>query len=532
MGKAVRRAKRTKTGKKRANKSKETVSGLYSLVKDKFWKHFIYAYLLLPIFIFVLGWLRWYLAIPLAAGIVYAFIRCVREDHTIYEDVITKENWLRLTVALAIIAAWVLLSGIGGICYQNYDHFARSTIYRALVEYEWPVISEDGTRTLIYYIGFWLPASIVGKMFGFEAGYFFQILWTILGVWLVYIMLCVWRRKVSLWPLGVMIFFSGLDIIGWWIMNPDSGGFPKMELLEFWATDLQFSSMTTQLFWVFNQSVPAWVGIMLIMLLAEQNSRRNMLLVSGTLMLTSTFPFIGVLPFVVYFLIRGFRFEKENRKERFREILSVQNVIGVFGIGIVSLLYLTGNVSAGNISRDTIALSGTDANLLGAAVRTLGGFSVAFITIPFTDGQGRYFWFYLLEFGLYSIMIHKYEYKNPVHYIIIGTLLVCPLIKVGGQHDFGMRASIPALFILMLLVIRSLERIAKKKSFWLYPALLVLALGAVTPFNEIHRSIDETITRRSFNQSVRQPEVAISKLLTYSNFSGEADNFFMKYLGK
>ncbi len=533
--------------------SQEKASCLRFLVSDGVWRSVTYAYLLLPFLIFVLGWLKWYFAIPIAAGVGYAFFRAMKAESTAYDDIFRKENAVRLLAALAIIVIWVVLSGIGGICFQNRDHGARTTIYRALVDYDWPVVAPDGTRTLIYYIGFWIPSALVGKLFGFDAGYFFQVIWAVMGIWLVYLHLCVWRKKVNLWPLLIMIFFSGLDIVGWWIEFPDWGSFPWTEHLEWWAEDFQFSSMTTQLFWVFNQCIPAWLGVMLIMVHAEQNNRRNMLFVLSTLMFTSTFPFVGMLPFVVYFLLKGLKLDWKHIRGQFMEIITVQNMVGVFVIGIVSLLYLIGNVSAGNIAGDSAAFAGTPASLLAgaasgislaSAVSTASGLSLAsmlpaasgffpaFMTLPSVEVLLRYLIFHLLEFGLYAILISKFEYKNPVYYIIIGTLLLCPMIKVGGAHDFCMRASIPALFILMLLVIRSLEKMAAKKSFWLYPALIVLLLGAVTPFNEIHRTIDETIIRKKIDKTMLWPGVSLPEFLYYGNFSGDTDSIFMKYLAK
>lgn len=39
-------------------------------------------------------------------------------------------------------------------------------------------------RGLIYYIGYWLPAAVVGKVFGLTAGYYFQYVWAIIGIFI------------------------------------------------------------------------------------------------------------------------------------------------------------------------------------------------------------------------------------------------------------------------------------------------------------------------------------------------------------
>ena len=112
-------------------------------------------------------------------------------------------------------------------------------------------------------------------------------------------------------------------------------------------------------------------------------------------------------------------------------------------------------------------------------------------------------------------------------------LIICPFIKVGYGYDFCMRASVPALFILMLMCMETLERIRLDgRKYLLAGYCTVLLIGAITPFNEIHRSVRETFWRATYGESVRYPEYNIENRLLYGkNFSGEvAGNIFYKYL--
>ena len=72
------------------------------------------------------------------------------------------------------------------------------------------------------------------------------------------------------------------------------------------------------------------------------------------------------------------------------------------------------------------------------------------------------------------------------------------------------------------------------KKFLLIAYCSVLLLGAITSFNEIHRSVKETFWRVTKGESVRYPEVDIEKqLLRYGNFSGEVSgNLFYEYFAK
>lgn len=85
---------------------------------------------------------------------------------------------------------------------------------------KWPVTatftSDTGTdgRGMVYYIGFWLPAAAIGKFFGIAAGYVAQYVWAVFGICVFYALICLWRKKVMVWPLFVIVFFSGLDVVG------------------------------------------------------------------------------------------------------------------------------------------------------------------------------------------------------------------------------------------------------------------------------------------------------------------------------
>lgn len=465
---------------------------------------FIYLYLILPSVIFIIGWLKPYWG--LLFGILMAFA-CVKGFAGSMQDkcfAMAGCNSKTLLKALVMIALWVYLSGIGGWCYQNGDHGARNAIFRALVEYDWPVISHDGGRGLIYYIGFWLPAACIGKVFGLEAGYAAQVIWAVAGIFIVYYLICVYRGKVDLWPVVFMIFFSGLDYAGAWILGEEE--LINLSLsthLEWWAVDFQFTSMTAQLFWVFNQAIPAWVATIMIM---TQKNCKNMLFILSLTMLSSTIPFVGLIPIAVYFYIQ--RVAEDRRC--WSEIFTFQNMVGVLIIGGCVFLYLIGNVSGGIINQDNAELIVKE-----PAARWL-----------------RYLLFFTLEFGIYLYFVCKYRKRDSLIYLVTAILLVCPFIKVGEGHDFCMRASIPALFILMIMCMETLEKIRKERKRYLMAGYCIaLLLGAITAFNEIHRSVRETYWRVTNGESVRYPEFSIEgELLRYGNFSGKIrENIFYKY---
>ena len=98
-----------------------------------------------------------------------------------------------------------------------------------------------------------------------------------------------------------------------------------------------------------------------------------------------------------------------------------------------------------------------------------------------------------------------------------------------------MRVSIPALFVFMLFCMEAFEKIyraGKWQLFIVYSA--VLLIGAITPFNEIHRTVNMTVQRIVDGQSVRCAEADIeTELLEAGNFSGGTeDSLFYRVLAK
>lgn len=471
---------------------------------DIFVSILIYLYLALPTLIFFIGWLKWYWA--LAFGALTA-VACVKGfSDSIKDKCLLLENIdINIFVkALLLIILWVYLSGIGGYCYQNSDHGVRNALFRALVEYDWPVIAKNGDVGLVYYIGFWLPAACIGKVFGLEAGYAMQMIWAVLGIFIIYYLICVYRKKTDLWPIAFLVFFSGLDYVGTWMLGEEGLDLRMAAHLEWWAIDLQFTSMTAQLFWVFNQAIPAWVATILVL---TQKNCRNMLLILSLTMISSTIPFVGLIPIVIYLFIKRLMVNKRSWKELF----TFQNVIGVLVVGGCVFLYLIGNMTARMDGKSSTELVVKE--------------PLAYLV--------KYLLFFSLEFGVYLYFVFKYKKKDLMVYLITIILMICPFIEVGENYDFCMRASIPSLFILMLMCMEVLEKIRiDRKKYLLTGYCIVLLLGAITGFNEIHRSVKETFWRVTNGDSVRYPEIDIENtLLQPGNFYGEVQgSFFYEHL--
>lgn len=472
--------------------------------------------------LFSIGWMKRRYWIPICIILCICFLKTIFENKQDFYFAITPKDIKKLVFVLFVILFWVYMSGIGKYVFQNDDHYARNAFFEMLVEYDWPIINSNVTGNLegnpsrtsfIYYFGFWIPSAVAGKLFGVQIGYFFQFLWAVLGIFLAYYFICIWQKKIQLWPLLIMIFFSGLDIAGAWFSGQNIFSLGNDTHLEWWAVPYQYSSMTTQLFWVFNQSIPAWLCT--IMILLQKNSK-NIVFILACTMLTSTFPFVGLIPIVFYICMREYAEMKISTahsikiKSFLSNVLSFQNVAGGGIVGIISFLFLKSNIAGGHFMWQS----------------TLGP--------SFHNHLLKYGFFIILEVGIYILLLYKYNQNNRLYFLCVVILCIIPPFKVGNGGDFCMRASIPALFILMLLVIDTLQRASflhDKMVFW--GLIFTICIGSVTPLHEISRTFSHTVSSVNNGEVPSLESYDYIEILNTEHFSGGIDDsFFFKYIAQ
>lgn len=483
-----------------------------------------YIYLTLPFLIFVIGWVRAYIALPVTAIVVLCGWKAWRETPGFWRPEINLDSTVKILFIAAVLGIWVFWSGIGKFVWQNWDHQYRNAIFQVLVDYEWPVydlnaidgnFSKGATVSLIYYIGFWMPAAVVGKLFGLSAGYGFQAVWALLGVILTYYYLCARKRKLLVWPVALLIFFSGLDILGYLSTGIGISTITNDAHLEWWIGPYQYSSMTTQLFWVFNQAIPAWLATIFSM---EQKNNRSLIFILGTIELTSTFPFVGLIPYIAFWMLSrlyGYPLEENQGKHwdlRFKlwlkDTVTIQNLAGGGVIGILSFLYLGGNAAATGMTSQSM---------------------ISFIRgIPWI----RYFAFIIFEVGVYLVLVYKYNKRKPIYFVTAALLLLIPLTN-ENSGNFCMRASIPALFILLILVQDTIEQAYERGDKPILAGIVVaLCIGSVTPVHEQIRTLHMTMAFEDSGNSYNET-VAFEEIFNWANFSGSVeDNFFFEHIAK
>jgi len=490
--------------------------GLGQQTKGKYIPIFAYAYLCIPVLQFLLGWVRPILSIPIALAIVYSLIRCIQKITPVQAGLFSNKN--KLVIMIVILAVWVISSGIGGLVWQNrWDHMYRNAIFRDLVAYDWPVVNLAGgaPRGLCYYIGFWLPSAAIGKLFGFQAGYLFQIVWALIGVVLAFLLICDYLGGVNYKTLLLFLFFSGLDIIPFVLYNIHFGNAGEIltrllqgEHLELQLFQFNSSSNMTLLYWLYNQTIPFWVGFMLV--LREKRSA-SLVFTYALLLLFAPFPTLAMLPLVIY---RYFRLSPEiisrtgfHLRQFVREAITVENMTGVL-FGLVIAAYYASNAATGKMQ------------LIDLSVNTIIHF-VLFLGI---------------EFIVYFVFVFRDAKKDSIWWILFGTMAVFSFVKLGISYDFAWRTCIPAAFYLMLLVMRYAGNIAAKARWKKLLFLFVILLGCVTPVTEVLRTAENTVAiclGKSDETLICNSMKSVfdnTKDICYENFIGKQDSIFATYL--
>ncbi|MBR3630673.1 MAG: hypothetical protein IKN55_09430 [Oscillospiraceae bacterium] len=478
-----------------------------------------YLYLSVPMYIFFFGWLKIGYALLMAAVLTAGLFFAWRAAPEIDVSQFCRKNLLRLFGVGLIAVLWMYFSGIGGLTYQNFDHMWRNAVLTELVSNDWPVIVTDSEyfehpAALIYYFALWLPAALAGKCFGMEAAQSTLFFWCLIGVLLCFTLILGLCRKVSVWIVLGFVFFSGLDTVGDFLLhNSTDYLWFTGNHLEYWMTyDFQMSCMSTQLLWVFNQAIPAWI---ITLLLLCQKDNRSLIFVYTFSFLSCTLPAIGMLPIVACIGIRRMvqSYDKEkpfrqNLPSLLREVFTLQNCVTGILMTLVSYLFLKSNTQSAN----------------------------GFHKLEMKNQLVCYLVFCFLEFVIYYLLIFRAHRRSALYWVSFATLLVVPLIKVGYFADFVMRGSIPSLVVLYILVMQAFLTYRKENARIAFAALLaVFLIGSLTAYHELNRTLFNTVEHAKDPEGhpLIAEEIQLIEGSTRSNFYGEIqDSFFFRYLAK
>lgn len=479
-----------------------------------------YLYMVIPIVIFFIGWLKPYLGIGCSVILLYGLHHFIKKRYR--EDEYFYIESKSLLIIIFAIVAWVFLSGMGGYFYQRGDWHWRNATFRDLINYSWPVIYPETGNAMVYYYAFWMVPALVGKIMGWGAANFALYVWTCTGILISMLLMCKalkanTPKKVSI-MVFLYIFWSGLNIFGILfsgIMGHNSsiigGGYGWSDF----STGYQFTPNNALLEWVFNQTIVPWVAIPLFL----QDKRIDVLAYLGLCVLPfAPFPFVGLFVLTAAWAASEIVCNVRQNACRtiLKQIFSIPNLTSVATVFVVFLLFFKENTAANGSS--------------GA-----GGIGWYIAPWEMTSEQLLVLvLFYIFEFFAYSVLIYKENHNNLFFYVCNTWLFICPFIRVGTGRDFCMRASVPALFMLMCMVV---EYFYKEKGNLMRTVMII----SVITLSSLSTVSDWGEALYHFRAEGRYP-ICADDFITFSNdnavdnlnFVVETPNHtvFYKYLAK
>ncbi|MGV3617774.1 MAG: hypothetical protein ACO1SV_20810 [Fimbriimonas sp.] len=429
------------------------------------------AYLALPVLLFLALWLRPAFAIPAVLVTLAGVIVLLRgtgvppvgipsvplgSGKPGQDAPDTHGRDARATVVACLVVALVatVFSGAGGVGLQNWDYDKHNAVLHDLITRPLPVRYADAgdpalAGPLVYYMGWYMPAAVVGRAFGWTAANVALFLWTFAGLALALLWFSRLAKGTGWWPPLFLLFFSGMDVVGAAFQGRNPLGMSNLSL-HHWAGFAQYTHNLALVNWVPHHALAMWIGTALVLHGVLERGRREGLVGPWALLpFWSPWAMVGVFPLVAIGMFRG--------KGRIASLGSLAVFLGSMPFVMAYLASNRGDV------------------MKGWAWTFTGG-------LPFL---GMISGFLILEFALVAALVWRILRPEGTERWLLATaiagLALLPLYRFGISGDLTMRASLPLLFVLAIFAFRALkvgqgrERIALG---------VLLAIGALSPLHE------------------------------------------------
>lgn len=506
------------------------------------------CYLALPMAIFLVGWLRWWLAPAALAAMAVPCWETVRCCKRLFANEIPRPDpprvrWFDLLLLVLVAVVLSALSGMGGYGVQEGDYFKHNAVLRDLIEKPWPVMvaSPKGHFPMVYYTAWYLPAAVVGKAAGWNAANHFLFAWGTMGLVLSILWFGLLARRINWVTIALFAAFSGLDVVGAAILKlvdfsvDPRGGWATLDWsridwysLRWWNWDIRwwagpttwsYSSNMALLFWVPQQALGGWIATAILLqgMRRDNNPGRSTqwfyLALSA---IWSPLVSIGLLPL----LAADWLLERSSWPARVRSRFTLP---GLCGLALLALMgsYFLARTAPLPFSDDPIARFRFFGNSHYSGLAFLAGVLL----------------FYALEVGalaMLSWVVHRPQERRwrAVVLVSLGFLFVLPFFRYGLNNDLVMRASIPCLMVVALLIARAVLADPSRR-FWRVALVVAVVVGATNPVAEVYRHLCE-IRRRERVLLIPEPsEVKSLWELNCETYDGRADTdfFFRQYIG-
>ncbi len=453
------------------------------------------GYLTLPVLVFLAGWLWWPWALSSTALTVTAFgllakrILATPNLTGVYVDALVP--WHTLFLSLLPLSALTLISGVGGYGPGNIDWVKHHAVLYDLVSQPWPVTYSlpVGRAALVYNVAYYLPAAVVGKVWGWAAANHALFATTLLGAWLVSLWLAVFCPRHTLLAVGVFTFFSGMDSLGFLLHFPVPHRIDFLlhqTHIDWWTAAWQLPAHLTGIFWSPQHTFAAWLATALLLHVYWRDCHFGVeWFLVALLLFWSPFVAVGALPFA--WLVRRMRtapLPEASPRTRWDRVPAIAAIV----LAIVGLLFYAAHYPE---------IPSNQFGVPQPATTPANGFF--FAAKPpnqpseWSAALQEYVLCAALEFGLLALVLTANRHAlvpRERRVLLVSTLFLLGLMlfRYGFYNDLVMRASLPALFALSLLLVLSLPQIRTPASRTFI--VLIFAFGMFTPLLSIRGNLE------------------------------------------
>ncbi|HEX3422042.1 MAG TPA: hypothetical protein VHS33_01380 [Sphingomicrobium sp.] len=399
----------------------------------------------------------WGLSLPLTVGLILgagtAIIALVGRFSANLPPVPFRTFAAAFVISLALFA----LGGEGRFFYANTDWQIRDAVLHDMATNVWPFAYD------IHGAGYFLRAPLgtylLPALFGAHAELALLIsnsLRLALLLTLAWHLFQAKRERVI--ALTVFILFSGWDLLGTAIYSA-LGAHLSWDHIERWNFSYQYSSNVTQAFWVPQHAIAGWSCAVAFLLW-----RKGVVPVgffAATIPLVAIWSPLAIMGAIPFAMLAGL----ELLRRRAVDLKDVALAALACTVALPALLYLQ-----------------LDAEKVGMHVRMAHPWAwllcLALEVLPFA-------WPLLRD-------RESPVADRPVVGLILLLLILMPLVEIGMNSDFQMRASIMPLALLSIYFAKWISRLLKEKPervAVIAYALVAIILGAATPLLEVRRAV-------------------------------------------
>ncbi|MCE7072879.1 hypothetical protein LZG74_21370 [Dyadobacter sp. CY327] len=413
-------------------------------------------------------------------------------------------------IALIFLATltfvWLLFSSIGGIGYRNFDSGIRSSLLWHLTVDPWPVWFSPAymgerfgyatDKPYVYYFAYYMPAALVGKVFGWKAANLALFAFSYSGTLLSLLLVAFSQVQKSL--LGMFCIFISICFFGGFDYVVNLLFHVTEDRAETWLTPFFYFSNMCNLYWSPQHCIPAWIiiGILLNRRYINPTLNKIMTIAVVSLILWSPLCLLGLMPFFIPHFINHW-------KQYFS--FSLINLSAFIFFCVLILFILSNDFS----------------------------FPIHFSILIFNDFWKRYLLFILVEFiFILPIIIYRISHfstdETQFIFTAIFSLILIPFIILGTWNDWAIKVCMPSIFILSIFVGKQFILLIKSKSRLLYYAGFLFFLASLTAAEELIFSATHYEISFRFPPELRDfgPGYIVSQQL------GKGDSYFFKYLAK